>query len=503
MSVLITDKILKRILLCLLAMTLLLMLIACGKSKDVDKYEGIFSPEELDWDAEHEYATYAVVVPSKASFALYEAAECIADKLSENTGAYSECFYAHEDISKGNDVCRILIGDVGFEDMSKYLKGFRSEDIGYKYHNKTVYIGGITETSLLSAIAKFTDDIVVYADRGFFMNEDTEVFLGGEYEVGQIKLDGFSLGEYTLVYPKGNDRLRVIANDFRDEIFSSSGYLLSVCSDSELRSESRVILLGDCDVFKEYRVKSEPNIAKIVGFDAGLMVVSDIHIPIRMALDALAAELYDKGDTGYAGLIIDYPIEIAFGTTDVSVLSFCPDSYEISHSTMTSIAEKIMESYPDVIRLERVSADSVQSLIYNFADKYELISLSNNTYHMIRKDKYEYGKNTADGVDALKYKHISAGAEFNVLEIGEATNASIEALNSILSNGGASIVFSNNSLSSVGGVESASVLFDQIHSGGMDMLYFAGDTISPCDYDITDLLGFTCGYAEVKIFSLK
>ena len=484
-------------------MTLLLMLIACGKSEDGDKYEGIFSPEEFDWDAKHEYATYAVVVPSKASFALYESAEYIVEKLSENTGAYAECFYAHEDISKGNDVCRILIGDVGFEDMSKYLKGFRSEDIGYKYHNKTVYIGGITEESLLRAVQKFTDDIVVYADRGFFMNEDTEFFLGGEYEVGQIKLDGFSLGEYTLVYPKGNDELRTVANDFRNKIFSSSGYLLSVCSDSELRSESHVILLGDCDVFKDYRVQSEPNIVKIVGFDAGLMVVSDIHIPIRMALDALAAELYDKGATGYAGLIVDDPIEIAFEITDVSVLSFCPTSYDISHSTMTSIAEKIMESYPDVIRLERVSADSVQSLIYNFADKYELISLSNNTYHMIRKDRYEYEKSTARGIDILKYKHIAGGAEFDILETGETTNAATEALNSIISKESVSFVFSDISLSGVVGVESASVLFDQVNIGGMDMLYFAGDTIFPCDYDITDSLGFTCGYAEVKIFSLK
>ena len=174
-------------------MLLLLALIGCASVSPSDKYEGIFSSEEeLDWDIEHEDETYAVVVASTAPSSVYDAAKKLASKLAENTGAYAECFYAHEDMPSGKGVCRILVGNTGIEESTKYLKNFRVDDIGYKYHDSCVCIGGITEESLLLSIEKFVSDVVVYADKEFFMNDGTDVFVAGEYEISEIKLTNLS-----------------------------------------------------------------------------------------------------------------------------------------------------------------------------------------------------------------------------------------------------------------------------------------------------------------------
>ena len=497
----ITDKTFKKILLTLLAMLLVCSFVACEKSDPNDKYDGIFSPvDDLAWDTEHEYESYAIIVADDVSSDVYYAAQRIAGKLSENTGAHAECFYAHEEIVSGSGVCRILVGDVGFESSHKYIKKFRSEDIGYKYHDKCVYIGGITQASLLSSIERFIDDVVVYADREFFMNDGTELFLEGEYDIEEIKLLGFSLGEYTIVYPKGDGKLRAIANDFSEYILDTSGYLLTVCSDADLSAQSRVILLGDCDAFDEHKLTPEPDRVKIAAFDAGVMLVSEQPPAIKVALERLERELTAVDENGCADARIDEEIDIIFDSTDVSVLSLRAHSFALSRSDMLSIIEKVRESYPDILRFEGVSEDSVQSLFYNFNDKYELITLTDNTYHMIRKERYTYATDTANGVDVVKYMHTVRGTVFSVLELcGEYDK--IKATSML--NGGTALIFSDVTISDIDGVTSAAALFEQDRVSGIDAAYFAGETLSPYAYVITDTTGFTYSYTGIKIISFN
>lgn len=499
----ITDKIVKIIVLCALALILSFSLIACGKSADGDKYDGIFSPEELDWDAEHEYETYAVVVAPDAPPLICEAAECIAQKLAENTGAYAERFYAHEELPKGSDVCRILVGDVGVEETRKYLRDFRAEDIGYKYHDKCVYIGGITEESLLRAIEKFKEDVVVYADGEFFMNENTEFFLRGEYDIEEIKLGGFSLGEYTLVYPKGKDKVRDIAKDFSSKILISSGYWLPVCSDADISSESRVILLGNCDAFEEYKSTCEIDKAKIVGFDLGVMVVSEQPLAINLALEAFAERLLTADDSHRVDITVDEPIDIIFDTIDVSILTICPDVRLLSISDMISIAEKIEEIRPDIVRLECVSRDAAEGIFDNLDDKYTLISLPNDVYHMVQKDRYEYAVDSARGVDVVRYSNLSKSATLEVLELGKLDDEELGALQSMLSKDSCFIGFSSSAIKDIDGLKPISALFDVSNIGEIDTPYFAGETYIPTAYSLTEATGYTYGYMQIKVISFK
>ena len=489
-----------------LALTLSLLLLfsftSCGGRDKSDKYDGLFSDDEIEWDAEHEYATYAVVVASNVSAAVYDAACHIAEKLEENTGAYAECFYAHEEIPKGEDVCRILVGNVGFEETGKYLRAFRSEDVGYKYHDRCVYIGGITEEALLSSIERFMQDVVLYADREFFMNDGTELFLCGEYSINEIKLAGFSLGEYTLVYPKGEDKLRDAAKDFSAKMLEKTGYLLPICNDAELTAQSRVILIGDCDAFEENKITPEFDRVKIVGFDAGVMIASEQSLAIRIALDRLASELLAEEDDGCVDFAIDEPIEISFESMDVSLLSFRADAFALSRADMISIVEEVRESYPDIVRFERVSQDSVESLLYNFDDKYALVALSSDTYHMIRKDRYECEVSTADGLDTVKYSHVSQSTELTILEMENASDEMLKDLRSALQ-GGAALVFSDTELSGIDGIRSASALFDASNTSDIDMPYFAGETLSPTAYTVTESMGLTYSYTALKIISFN
>lgn len=486
----------------ILTLILLLTFVSCKSKDKSDKYDGLFSGEEADWIAEHEYATYAVVLSSGVTSAVYDAAHQVAEKLSENTGAYAECFYAHEEIPSGEDVCRILVGDTGLEASRKYLRGFRAKDIGYKYHDKCVYIGGITEDTLLAAIEKFTDEVVDYADREFFMNENTSVFVRGKYAIEEIKLDGFSLGEYTLVYPNGDASLKETANDFSDKILSQTGYLLPVCNDAELSAESRVILLGNCDAFDEHRPTFELDKVKIVGFDAGVMLASEQPLAISAALEMLVSKLLavDYGDA--VDVVIDEPIEMTVDTADVSVLSFSSDGYALSRSVMVSMVEKIGESYPDIVRFERVSRDSVESLLYNFDDKYALVALSNDTYHFIRKDRYGSEIVTSDGIDAVKYSHLSQNTVLGVVEIGDPSEEALAAFCPSLE-GGAALVFSDAELSEIDGIRSASELFDASNTSGIDTLYFSGETLAPTSYTVTETTGYTYSYTALKIISFN
>ena len=493
----------KRILLGALSIILALALSGCAEWNKKRKYDGLFSnEEEPEWNVEHEYATYAIVVASDVSSAVYDAAGRIAEKLAENTGAYAERFYAHEDIPADDDVCRIFVGDVGIESTSKYLRGFRSEDIGYKYHDKCVYIGGITDTALLRAIGLFMDEVVVYADKGFFMNEDTEVFVKGDYDVDDIKLCGFSLGEYTIVYPNGNDKLRTIANYFSMKFLMDSGYMIPVCSDADLATESRVMLLGDCAVFEEHKVESEPDKAKIVRFDSGVMFVAEQPSAIKVALERLENELLKADENGQDNVPLDSDIVISFDYEEASVLSVRGDSFELSRSDMLSIIEKIRECNPDIIRLESASADSVQSVFSNFSDTYELITLSDGSYHMITKGRYTYERSAESGFEVLRYKRTDKSAELRVIELFDEPEDVKGSLSTAL-RGGVGIIFSDSLISGVDGVVSATSVFESGGADRIDSAYFSGEALSPVSYDVTHSGGVTYSHTQIKIISFK
>ena len=379
----ITDKSKKlfRILTVLLLIALALGVL-CSCEDDDDLSGEFLSGEPSAWNQEKPYDQYAIVLPINCSVDVYAAAEALAAKLAENTGAFADLFYAHESTPSGKRVCHIFIGDTGDESSQKYLGRFRAEDTGYRFRDGAVHIGGRTEVSVLASIELFKNEVVVYADEEFFMNDGKEVFLSAEYEVSSIKLAGVSVGEYTLVYPAARADIREMAEAFRDVLLEESGFYLSVKADSDVARGTRAIILGDCRLTGVSLPDVRTDRATVSTYSSGIMILCEESFGLRYALDELWGTLLDLDADKSSDVRIEPYTEYTFDikTTDVFTLRSRQES--LSLNELLSAVEILRDNPSGIYRIEGIGDDSMGYIFGNFADDYKLTKISEGIYTM-------------------------------------------------------------------------------------------------------------------------
>lgn len=358
--------------------------VLCSCAKDDSEPSGEFlSGEPSAWDQEHPYDSYAIVLPINCSTDVHEAIEALATKLAENTGAFVDIFYSHETIPSGKKVCHIFIGDTGDEASQKYLGKFRAEDKGYRFRDDVVHIGGCTEESLLSAIELFKNEIVVYADKEFFMNDGKEAFIPAEYDVSSIKLAGVLVGEYTLVYPQGNLELREMAEEFRDALAEASGFYLSIKSDSDVIRGTRAILLGNCKLTGvSIPEASMDDMATVSTYSSGIMIMCEEIFGIRYALDELLSKLLDLDANKSSDVRIESYTEYTFDIEMSDVFTLSSRQELLSLSELLSAIEILRDHQSDIYRIEGICDDSMQYIFDQFSGDYQLTKISDGMYTM-------------------------------------------------------------------------------------------------------------------------
>ena len=205
-----------RVFLSLIALTLILT--SC--STPTDSYNYLFTGSKDDIEEPlPETDRFIIVLPSDCSGAVYDASKARADKIEKNTSAETLLIYEHQNADIQNDDMLILIGKTSYAESQIFIHDFRSDDFGYTYSNKTVVIGGRSEKALLSAIEKFYNDIVLYADSELFISNGAKYIFRAEYDIERItgKISNKNVNAKDLVsLKKSLDKLPEIKEKLKD-----------------------------------------------------------------------------------------------------------------------------------------------------------------------------------------------------------------------------------------------------------------------------------------------
>ena len=115
------------------------------------------------------------------------------------------------------------------------------------HHFEKFLLGGKSDAATVAAIDRFCETLLPYADAMILVNADQHFLVRATYAVEAITLDGYSLGDYRLVYPKENEsREREIAQALREAIADRCGFYPEILADSAVSERSRIITVGAC-----------------------------------------------------------------------------------------------------------------------------------------------------------------------------------------------------------------------------------------------------------------
>lgn len=246
----------------------MLVLVACGngntnKKNDFgDLYEAISQYREMlaSEDTSSDEASdviakelkYVLVIPARCGADIFDSAAFLSSELSKYVASEVEVVY-DRDLKSYSDKIEILIGDTDRAESRRFLKGLRKDDYGYRYDNGVIVVGAYRESCCVTGIYAFAADIESGKVDLSHPEDIQESIVAGQYSITSIKLNGFELCEYDIVYPAANKLSeKALAERLRDDIAEYSGYYLRVISEKECTDATRAICVGQSLMTSDY-----------------------------------------------------------------------------------------------------------------------------------------------------------------------------------------------------------------------------------------------------------
>ena len=310
---------LTKIYLFLLIITVLLSFVSCSVQREDGLYEYIFSDADDEFCL-REYERYEIVISSEHSARISDAVKRLCRDIENSVGREPYLIYDFEAETIDDTVCRILVGNISVEDCKKFYKGMRSKDFGYLCQENIICVGGLTEESTLSAIAKFTEDVVVYADAEHFADDGKSYLCEGEYPTGEIYLNGFELCEYALIFSDDESGAYLAVHSFRNILSERTGYYLNILSDSDPYAKGRGICIGKTDVNHSDSFSCVSDKAYILPYEKGVSVIYKNNYGLSRSLEKLVLGEYSRicesiEQSGFSRIGISYYRHLWYSAT--------------------------------------------------------------------------------------------------------------------------------------------------------------------------------------------
>ena len=382
---------------------------SCSKDDDGSKgktqYDYIFDdiPEITTepQDKEEEEKRYCdVIVSSDCSAEIYVAAANLASKLGQKTEMISEVYYEYEKPEVTPFRTSVYIGVLDEQACRRFYKDYRVDDYGYARIEEKILVGGVTDASTLKAITKFTEDIVNKATPIYFMSDENFIFRG-TYEVEEgVKLNGFALSEYLIVYQSGNLEAQSFAAKLGEFIEENLGYALLVVSEGESDSHARSICVGRTERADTEKLAYSDIETYILPYSTGISLISDSTFGMNLGFDRLCEMLCEGGET--QELNITLPITIAYDISSLNIVCMRFEEENLGVSSIIKVRDDIVAAAPDIARLVGLSERSFDYVLRNLANSYSGFSVVSECGECVH---YLYSK----GMFTAKTESIFAG----------------------------------------------------------------------------------------------
>ena len=335
---------------------LVLLLVSCGVGDLTD-----IPLEPLDVPlADADPATYSVIAASDCSAECRALAQTLVDAIGAQTGGTAQFYYQHEAPSASREGIVIYLGWIAdVEAVSGALRTLRRDDYLCRRTGNTVILGGRTDGATRTAVERFCREILPAATAERLMSEEGGfLYRGADYGASSVKLNGFDLWEYCIVYPKkGAEELQSLALALRDEIADRSGYVLEVTSDSGAGAMSRGIFVGT------EPPDQEGSCAYLIPKSNGVLLCAEDFFGVSVAAERLCAYLLTGSDQGEHSWTLSVDEAFEYAHRSYSLLSMTGQGSGLSSpEQIQRLLDPVLTHQPDAVWFGAVEEERVTYL---------------------------------------------------------------------------------------------------------------------------------------------
>lgn len=449
----------KRIISVLLILAMLTsMLISCKKDEEPAADNAADAPAEEAPPPFYEIgvdelANYTIVFSEKATSDVQSAASTIASAFSmkfdvaikARDDSYVEPSTGELSVSE----YEILIGETNREESAQFMSELEYKDRGYKVINKKIVIGAHDLYQAAQSAMEFASYVRAFKKGSdVFFNTDMDKITLGKYSFGTMTIDGADISEYKIVYPKGKDFEKALANKLMKAIGNACGSVLPVCDD-KTDAADKEILVGktsrDTDVSAANGVTDGRGYAAVS--DEKLVLCGSTALGNATAVEWLIGYFDGSQSADTLSLDIEGGLKSsprAVGT--LSAMTFNLDSDGVTKDRAAKVVETIVDALPDTVSLQECSVDWKKKLTDALGDYYTYVGIGgdvngegNAAAILYAKEKFTEGKSgtkwLSDTPDEVsKLDKADANYVYTYLELTPASGKKIMVINTQLGN---------------------------------------------------------------------
>ena len=338
------------------------------------------------------YKYYDVVVSSDCTADVYEAADRLCDRIESKPQLKADVYYDFEISSRNDGHTFIFVGVHDNDVCRRAYHDFKSEDYRYSFLNGVFVVGGVTDGATVLAIERFIEEIVDKSSSDIVLDDGEGFIYRHNYpDTQEIKLNGFALSQYKIIYPVGDSDGMLIANRIKENIEERFGYTLSVGSDSESDQNARSICIGRTVRANTYGFICSETQSVILPYSTGISIISDSLFGLDRGMAEFFSiisnctssdiQMYEKMSVEYnldTGSVVDF--DFVDSVLDVEKILFICDTIRSCeadiirfHGMSSASFEYIKRNLVNDIICHEVLTDDGESIFYLF--KQEKVSV--------------------------------------------------------------------------------------------------------------------------------
>lgn len=446
----------KRFISILLILAMLIsMLISCKKDEEPAEDTSADAPVEETPPPFYEIgvdelANYTIIFSEKATSDVESAASTVASAFSMKFGvaikarddSYVEPSTGELSVSE----YEILIGETNREESAQLMSELEYKDRGYKVINKKIVIGAHDLYQAAQTAMEFASYIRAFKnDSPVFFNTDMDKITLGKYSFGTMSVDGTDISEYKIVYPKGKNLEKALANKLMKAIGNACGSVLPVCDD-KTETTDKEILVGrtsrDTDVSS-----ATDGRGYVAAKDGKLVLCGNTPLGNATAVDWLVGYFGTSQSADTLALDFEGGLKSpsrADGT--LSAMTFNLDSDGVTKDRAEKVVETIVDALPDTVSLQECSLDWKKRLTDALGDYYTYVGIGgdvngegNAAAILYAKEKFTAGNsgtkwlsNTPDEVSKLD--KADANYVYTYVELTHTSGKRVMIINTQLGN---------------------------------------------------------------------
>lgn len=198
---------------------------------------------------EENISEYVIVVSMTADSEVVSMARQLKELIKTATGA--DLTVKTDKIEEGSEVyCEqeyeILVGNTNRAESKAFHDEIKQNDSGYVLSGKKLVIGGFNASSIGKSVAMWNMEFLKNAD-SMIMLADTKKVVNGDYTYDTLTVNGTSIKDFNIVYPKANTKGEMdIALKLCEIFIEKTGFVIECVADDAV-SDKKEIIIGQAE----------------------------------------------------------------------------------------------------------------------------------------------------------------------------------------------------------------------------------------------------------------